>query len=109
MHIGLLFLVALIIFKIIFFKENLLVLLGFVASLFWLFVLPGYVIMIYWREKLEFMERFVIGVALAAAIIAIFSYYLGLIGINIKYHGIIMPLALIIIGAVTNLRKQLFS
>ena len=104
-YIGILFLLALIIFKIAFFKENLIVLLRNVLSLFWLFVLPGYFIMLYWKEKLSFAERFVIGIALSAAIIGIFSYYLGLMGLNIKYHTIVLPLVLILVGIVINLRK----
>ena len=97
-YIGLLFLLALAIFKIAFFKEDFIVLLRNVLSLFWLFVLPGYFILLYWREKLEFIERFVIGIALSAGIIGISSYYLGLIGLNIKYHTFVLPLALILIG-----------
>tara|TARA_Y100000310_G_C20060137_1_gene524599 strand:- start:94 stop:450 length:357 start_codon:yes stop_codon:yes gene_type:complete len=104
-YIGILFLVVLIIFKIAFFKENLLVLIRNVLSLFWLFVLPGYFLMLYWREKLEFIERFIIGIALAAAIIGIFSYYLGLIGLNIKYHTIMLPLILILLGFLFNSKK----
>ena len=97
-YIGLLFLLALAIFKIAFFIEDFIVLLRNVLSLFWLFVLPGYFILLYWREKLEFIERFVIGIALSAGIIGISSYYLGLIGLNIKYHTFVLPLALILIG-----------
>jgi len=104
-YVGFLFLVALIAFKIAFFKENLIVLFRNVLSLFWLFVLPGYFLMLYWKEKLEFVERFIIGIALAAAIIGIFSYYLGLIGLNIKYHTIVLPLILILFGIIINFRK----
>ena len=103
-YIGILFLVALVMFKIVFFKENIIVLFRMVLSLFWLFVLPGYFLMLYWREKLEFIERFIIGIALAAAIIGIFSYYLGLIGLNIKYHTIVLPLILILFGVIINFR-----
>jgi uncharacterized membrane protein len=105
-YIGILFLLVLIIFKIAFFKENLVVLFRSVISLFWLFVLPGYFIMLYWKEKLKFLERFIIGIALSAAIIGMSSYYLGLIGLNIKYHAIILPPILILIGATINLRNR---
>ena len=104
-YIGILFLLVLIIFKIAFFKEGIIVLLRNVLSLFWLFALPGYFIMLYWKEKLAFTERFVIGIALSASIIGISSYYLGLIGLNIKYHTIALPLVLILIGAIVNLRN----
>jgi len=105
-YVGFLFIIAIIIFKIAFFKESFIILIRNVLSLFWLFVLPGYFLMLYWKEKLEFTERFVIGIVLSAAIIGIFSYYLGLIGLNIKYHTIVLPLILILIGVIINFRKS---
>lgn len=105
-YMGLLFIIAIIIFKIAFFKEGFIILIRNVLSIFWLFVLPGYFLMLYWKEKLEFTERFVIGIVLSAAIIGIFSYYLGLIGLNIKYHTIVLPLILIFIGIIINYRKK---
>ena len=104
-YIGLLFLIVLIMFKIIFFKENFIVLLRLFFSLFWLFVLPGYFLMFYWKEKLEFVERFIIGIALSVAIIGILSYYLGLLGLHIKFQTVILPLVLIIAGSVFSMRK----
>ena len=104
-YTGILFLLSVIIFKIAFYNENFIILLRNVLALFWLFVLPGYFIMLYWNEKLEFVERFIAGIALSAAIIGILSYYIGLIGLNIKYHIFVLPLALILIGIAINLRK----
>lgn len=105
-YLGLIFLLALIIFKIAFFKSDFAVLLRNVASLFWLFALPGYFIMLYWEEKLDFMERFVIGIALSAGIIGISGYYLGLIGLNIRYHTILLPLMIAIAGFVIAIKKE---
>jgi len=104
-YVGILFILSLIAFKTAFFKETLIVIFRNVLSLFWLFVLPGYFLMLYWQEKLGFTERFIIGIALAAAIIGIFSYYLGLMGLNIKYHTILLPLILILFGVIINIRK----
>ena len=104
-YVGILFFIMLIIFKIIYYKDDLIVSLRFVGSLFWLFVLPGFCLMLYWREKLDFTERIVIGIAVSAAIIGIFSYYIGLLGLNIKYHGIILPIVLILAGISLNFRK----
>ena len=104
-YIGLLFLVFLVIFRIVFFKENLIVLFRLVLSLFWIFILPGYFIMLYWREKIDFTERLIIGAALAAGLIGIASYYLGLAGLNLEYHAIILPSALILAGLLINLKK----
>ena len=105
-YIGILFLIVLLIFKIAFFKENFLVLFRNVLALFWLFALPGYFIMLYWKEKLEFIERIVIGIALSAGMVGIFSYYLGLMGLNIKYHVILLPSAIIAIGLITAINKK---
>ena len=105
-YIGMLFLLALVIFKIAFYKENFIVLLRNVLSLFWLFVLPGYFIMLYWKENLEFIERVIVGIGVAAAIIGISGYYTSLAGINLKFHAIILPLLIIVIGVVINVKKS---
>lgn len=105
-YIGILFLLALAIFKIAFFKEEFIVLFRNVLSLFWLFVLPGYFAMLYWQEKLEFMERFIIGIILSAGITGIISYYLGLIGLNIKYHTILLPLVIMGVGFFAFIKKN---
>ena len=105
MYIGILLIVLFIIFKIVYYKGSFIVSLRFAASLFWMFILPGYFIMFYWKEKLDFAERLVIGIGLSAAAIGIASYYIGLAGLNIKYHGIILPLMMILIGLIINFRK----
>ena len=97
-YLGVLFLALLLILKIVFFKDNFTVLVKYAVSLFWLFILPGYSAMLYWREKIEFVERIVVGFAVSAAVIGVFSYYIGLIGLNIKYHIFLLPLILIIAG-----------
>jgi len=103
--VGILFVIFIVLFKLVFFKEDLAVVFRTVLSLFWLFIIPGYIIMLYWREKLGFVERLIIGTALSAALIGISSYYIGLIGLNIKFHMVILPIALIFIGLFVNLRK----
>ena len=105
LYLLIIFIIANVIFKIAFYKESLLILARNVISIFWLFVLPGYFITFYWRERLEFTERFVIGIVIAAGLIGIFSYYLGLAGFNIKYHVIVLPLAIIAAGLLMNMRK----
>ena len=105
-YIGILFLLALIIFKIAFYKENFIVLLRNVLSLFWLFVLPGYFIMLYWKEKLGFIERMVVGIGIAAGMTGILSYYISLAGLNLRFHAIILPLIIIFAGVMINLKKS---
>ena len=107
MYVGIIFIIFLIIFKIIYYKDPFLTSLRFVASLFWMFVLPGCFAMLYWKEKLNFTERLVIGIGLSAAVIGIASYYLGLIGLNIGYHGYILPAVIIAAGfLLSHYKKQ---
>ena len=75
-------------------------------AIFWLLVLPGFFIMFYWREEIKFYERFIIGIALSAGIVGISSYYLGLIGLNIKYHTVLLPLAIIIAGFIIAVNRK---
>lgn len=97
-NIGILFLIALVIFKAAFYNENILVVLRAVISLFWLFILPGYFATLYWHKNLDFTERIIAGTLSSAAMMGIFSYYLGLLGLNIKFHTILLPLVLILLG-----------
>jgi len=105
-YLGILFLLVLIAFKIAFFKENLIVLVRSVVSIFWLFVIPGYFIMLYWKEKIGFIERIVVGMGMAAAIIGILSYYLSLAGLNLRFHFILLPLLSIILGSIFSLKRK---
>ena len=106
LHLGILFLTFAAILKIVYFKEDLFIILRMDLSLFWLFLLPGYSIMLYWREKLDFTERIIVGIALAAAVIGIFSYYIGLFGLDMKYHAILLPLVMILVATIVNFRKM---
>src|SRR3989344_9321224 len=77
----------LIVFKIVFYNESLLVVGRTVLGFFWLFILPGYTLMLFWRERLDFLERLVLGTAVAVALISLASYYLTLGGlINVHWQ-----------------------
>ena len=99
-------LIALVGFRIVFYNESMLVIARVVASIAWLFILPGFAILYYWHEKLEFAERLIAAVPLSTVLVAIPSYYLGLLGLHIMYHGILLPLIVIAIGAVLAYRKE---
>ena len=103
-YLLIIFIIVFIILKTAFYNENLLILIRNAVSIFWMFALPGYCILIYWRENLGFTERFVVGAVLAAGINEIFSYYFGLIGLNIKYHVVLLPLLMIIVGFVLGIK-----
>ncbi len=99
-YIGILFVISLVMFKILFYKEGFLLVLRLCLSLFWMFVVPGFSLMYYWHEKLGFIERLIVGVALSAALIGIASYYLGLAGFHIKYHTVVLPVVFLVIGGI---------
>lgn len=90
--------------QIIFYKESFLVVLRMSFSVFWLCAIPGYSLMYFWRESLDLAQRIVIGSALSLAVVAVFSYQLGLLGINIKYHWIVFPVILTAAGIAANYR-----
>jgi len=104
-YLGVLFLTAFIIFQIAFYKEKVLVNLRVVFSVFWLFVLPGFYLLYNWHEKLSFIERVFLGIAVSTAVIALFSYYLGLAGLHIKSHHILLPVVFLLVDGVILYRK----
>ena len=105
-RISLVYMALIIIFQTVFYKENVLVTVRSVSSLVWLFILPGFMIMLYWHESLDFLQRLIIGTVLGAAITGLIGYNLGLLGMHIKYHGIILPLAMYAVAAIIIWKKK---
>ncbi len=90
--VSIVFAALLLVFKIVFYNESLLVIGRTVLGFFWLFVLPGYALMLFWREKLDFLERLVLGTTAAIALISLASYYLTLSGLlGIHWQWIVLP------------------
>ena len=89
------FVIAVIMLKIAFYREDLLGVTKAAASLMWLFVLPGYAIMLHWRENFGVLERLFAGTVAAMAISGIASYYLGISGLKIQNQTILLPAAVI--------------
>jgi len=95
--IGIIMFVVLAFFYFILGFSGMMAVLGIIL----LFVVPLYLILdnfdLGQDEKIVF--SFFLGVGIS-------SYYLGLIGLNIKYHAIILPLVLILVGIGANLRNN---
>ncbi len=68
------------------------------GGIIWLFVLPGYFIMLPLRETLELKERIVVGMLAVAGLEAIASYYAGIAGLHIRSHSWLFPALIIIAG-----------
>ncbi|MCH7902887.1 hypothetical protein IIC68_03980 [archaeon] len=87
-----------IIFKIVFYKQDIFSTTRTAIALFWMLILPGYALLYYWKDKLEFMERIVIGAAVGAAVTAILGYYLGLVGLHLKFQTIVLPVLMLLVA-----------
>jgi len=93
--VGLVFIASVVVFQIVFFRENFFVNLRVVGAFFWLFVLPGFMVMYYWHKQLGILQRLIIGTATGIALTGITSYYTSLIGLHIKHHTLIIPAIII--------------
>lgn len=94
--IGMSFVASLIVAKIIFLKEDLFVMLRFVAGIYWLAIIPGYFLGLFLKKTL--LERMAIGIALALAVLGIASYNAALIGVPLSWLWIILPPIIVAAG-----------
>ncbi len=100
-----LFVVIIIMLSIVFYNEKLTTSIWTVAAIFWIFIIPGYCMTLIWKNSL--LERIIIGIPASAALIGTTSYYLGLIGINLKLQSWLLPATIICATAlIYNLRKN---
>ncbi|MBW2996329.1 hypothetical protein KY332_03445 [Candidatus Woesearchaeota archaeon] len=65
--------------------------------------MPGFFIT--YSLKLKFLERIIIGGPISAAIVGILAYYLGLMGVDLLYSFILLPLIIVGIVVIMNLKK----
>lgn len=100
------YLIAITIFKIGFYKESFFSLARILFSFYWLFVIPGIFITYTFSTRMKFIERFFIGFGIGAAIIGLISYYAGLIGFHVKYHGFLLPLIVVGVAIIIILKKK---
>jgi hypothetical protein len=106
---GAAFIAATMILWIAFYKESPLTVIKVAAGIIWLFTLPGMAILWRWKDKLNSAALAILGTILGMAVVGIGSYYLGLVGINIKYSGIFLPIAVIAISAAISYWKKASS
>lgn len=85
-----------IIIKILFPLSGITEVAKLVAGVLWLFSLPGYCIMLPWRNEIELKERIIVGMLAAAGLFAVSSYYFGILGLHIKYHTILFPIIVVL-------------
>lgn len=96
--LAILFVIATAITYALFNKESIAVVARTVFAFFWVFLIPGFALMYYWHEKIDFAERVVIGTVAGIALISIMSYWLALFGLYTNYHHIVLPIICLIIS-----------
>jgi len=104
--LGIVYLASIIVVQILFYKEFFINTLRLTTGFFWLFVLPGFSIMLNYEKKFDFIERLIIGTALGFAIVGTIGYSLGLLGISMKLHQYLIPIATIAIGLYLTARNK---
>ncbi len=77
-----------------------------IGGVFWLFTIPGWLLMIPWRNEIELKERIVVGMLAAAGLFAIASYYFGIAGLHVRYHTLLFPILVIVISAIIFYSKR---
>ena len=101
-----LILIEMIFLKLIFNKEPLFIIIKLTLSLFWLFILPGFMIMYLFYEKLDFLTRIVAGTVLGMAFYGALGYNLGVLGLPIKYQMWLVPALGVMISIIVLIRKD---
>lgn len=96
-----------VLFKIAFAQTGILALTRTVVALAWMFLLPGYCLMLSWRHQLSLLERITLGIGIQVAMLGILSYYLVLLGWSLQNHGFILPFASIAVGIALEIRQDM--
>ncbi|OGJ15880.1 hypothetical protein A3K73_01810 [Candidatus Pacearchaeota archaeon RBG_13_36_9] len=86
-----------VLFSITFYKTKLTTNLIVSTSLFMFYILVPYILLVL-LGKIYSIKEFLIFAATYLAIILVSSYYIAIIGLNVKYHFIALP-CLVIAGA----------
>jgi len=96
-----------IFFKIFYFNESLIIVTKIIVAQTYLFILPGFVIMLYFQDKINFIYRFLISVGLGYSLNLLITYYINIIiKVNIGRFYWITPLIILISGIILLLRKK---
>jgi|TARA_B100002003_G_C13719308_1_gene360265 hypothetical protein len=97
-NLGILLLVFTIIMKIILKNETLFTIIKVVLTYTWAFILPGFILLYYWKDKFSFLEQIIVGSGIGLSLVGTISYYAGLLGANVNYHFLWLPLLLNLIS-----------
>ena len=97
--IGIIFIIAYIFFQIHYYKENIFTVIRLIIAHFYLFVIPGYFLMLPYIKKISFAYRLFIGAGLGYGAQSLISFMITLVfHMNMKTYYLITPLIFIFIG-----------
>jgi hypothetical protein len=85
--------------QVVFFRENTAVVARLALALGWLFILPGYALLLFIHRTLSLAVRLGIGFCCAVAAYGLLSYYFGILGLHVRFHWLLIPLILLVLGA----------
>lgn len=94
-------------FQIFYWKDNVWNIMLMIIGQLYLFIIPGFVLMLYFRDKISFIYRLLMGIGLGYSSNILVTYYLNLlIKVNISKFYYFIPLVLMAIGIVLLLIKK---
>ena len=93
--------------KIIFYRQDIITTTKTGVAVFWLFVLPGFMLMRCLKEKADFATRIIAGTALGIAVVGVIGYNLGaILGISFAVQAAALPALCIVLGFLPELKKK---
>jgi len=96
--------------QIFYYKENTYNIIKILFGHLFLFILPGFIIMLYFRDKINFVYRLFIGIGLGFSLNILIVYYINIIiKINIGKFYIFVPIIIIILGFILIWKKEVSS
>ncbi|MEK6887263.1 MAG: hypothetical protein AABW88_05535 [Nanoarchaeota archaeon] len=97
--IGIVFILFYLMFQIHYYKENLFTILKIVLAHFYLFIIPGYSLCLILYDKVERLDRLVLGIGIGYGLQPFLLYAINdITRINVMRYNIYVSGALIIIG-----------
>jgi len=98
-YLVLIFIVMLVFFKLHYNKESMVILIKLAIAHFYLFIIPGYALMLYYFDELEFFERFFIGLGIGYGVQPVLLYLINVvIEVNVLRYNKVISLIMILIG-----------